>query len=171
MQNFRIILMTKNDLLALLQQRGIAFTLIEHPAVFTVAESKAVRGKLPGILGKCLFLESAEGRLWLAAVPADVRVNLKTLASILECRRLSFASAEKLSAYLGLYPGAVCPYGVLNDTEKQVTVIVEGSLAESDELLFFHPLDNTASVGLKARDLLRLLEDSGHKPVIANTIS
>ena len=164
-------MMTKNDLLDLLHKRNIAFTLIEHPAVFTVAEAEAVRGKLPGLLGKCLFLESLEGRLWLLALPADVRVNLKKLATVLECRRLSFASADKLSAYLGLYPGAVCPYGVFNDTAKRVTLIVEGSLLASDELLFFHPLENTASLGLKARDLLRVLEYAEHKPVIANEIS
>ncbi len=157
-------------MLNLFKELDIAFVLNEHEAVFTVAQAEGVRGRLDGVLGKCLFLHSLEGRYWLAAVPADMRVDLKKLAQALDCRRLSFAPPEKLDEYLKLYPGSVCPYGVLNDESGRVLAVVEESLATSEQLLFFHPLENTASVGVSAANLLRVLEYAGHKPVIAGGI-
>lgn len=161
---------TQADLLALLKELDVDFILHEHEAVFTVEQAKGVRGRLDGTLGKCLFLHSLEGRYWLAAVPADMRVDLKKLAQALDCRRLSFAPPEKLDEYLNLYPGAVCPYGTLNDKEGRVLAVLEESLAKSDRLLFFHPLENTASIGVSAADLLKVLEYANHKPVIAGGI-
>ena len=161
---------TQADLLALLEKLDIRFILHEHEPVFTVAQSESVRGRLEGILGKCLFLQSVEGRYWLAAVPADMRVDLKKLAQALDCRRLSFAPPEKLDEFLNLYPGAVCPYGALNDKDGRVLAVVEESLAKSEELLFFHPLENTASIGVSAGDLLKVLEYADHKPLIAGGI-
>jgi Ala-tRNA(Pro) deacylase len=156
---------TPADLFRRLEELGIDFRTVEHPAVFTVEESKAYRGELTGSHTKNLFLRNKKGRMWLLVCREDLAIDLKVLGETLGAGRLSFASPERLMRYLGVIPGAVTPFGVLNDTGGKVTVVIERAVLE-DEPLNFHPLDNAMTTAVSASDLLEFLEEESHPPEI-----
>jgi Ala-tRNA(Pro) deacylase len=152
---------TPDELFARLDELGIRTRTIRHVAVFTVSESKAHRGELHGGHTKNLFLRNKKGRMWLVVCREDLEVDLKALASKLGAGRFSFASTQRLMKYLGVIPGAVTPFGVINDTSRQVQVVIDRAALEDDPLNF-HPLDNSMTTEINAKDLLRFLEAEGH---------
>ncbi len=156
---------TPEDLLARLEALGIAQTSVEHPPVFTVDEAKALRGELPGAHIKNLFLRNKKGVMWLVTCLEDRRIDLKNLGERLGAGRLSFGSAERLMHYLGVLPGAVTPFAVVNDHRGAVTVALDRDLLERDPVNC-HPLTNTRTTAITARDLVRFLEAGGHTPQI-----
>ena len=103
------------DLFRRLEELGISTKTIEHPPVFTVDEAKALRGEIEGCHTKNLFLRNKKGAMWLLVCPEDRSVDLKSLATRLGTGRLSFGNAERLMDYLGVIPGAVSPFAILND--------------------------------------------------------
>lgn len=157
--------MDTTALLFLLHHLGIPHTVHEHAPVMTVAESARLRAAIPGMTCKCLFLRSKDGRFWLAAAPAAMRVDLKALQRELGCSRLSFADAGEMLALLGVTPGAATLFAAVNDTRGEVTLVMEKSLLEAD-LFCFHPLVNTATVSLAPEGMLKFLAHTGHAPVI-----
>ena len=157
--------LTRNDLLSRLDALGIVTTTVEHPAVFTVEESKHVRGDLLGGHTKNLFLKDKKGRLWLVVTLEDRDIDLKALRKTIGAAQLSFGKPDLLSKVLGLEPGSVTPFGVINDTDGQVTVILDKGLLEF-EALNFHPLINTATTQISPEGLLAFLRDTGHEPMI-----
>lgn len=160
----------REDILTLLAELGIRHTLHEHEAVMTVAEARAVRQGLEGVLCKCLLFTDTGGSLWLLTAHADIRVDMGALARQLGCGRLSFAPPEALSENLGCKPGSSSILGLANDTGRRVTAVIQGSLLTAGQILHFHPLVNTASVGIGAEDLARFLEHIHHPPVIVDGI-
>lgn len=160
----------REDLLALLAQLGIRHSLHEHEAVMTVAEARAVRRGLEGVLCKCLLFADTGGSLWLLTAHADIRVDMKELARQLGCGRLSFAPPETLFETLGCKPGSSSILGLVNDTGRRVTAVIQGSLLAVGLILHFHPLVNTASVGIGTQDLMRFLDHIHHPPVIVDGI-
>lgn len=153
-------------LLERLEALGIAVTTYHHPPVFTVEEARDVRGEIPGGRSKNLFLRDKKGRMSLFSCPADQTVDLNRLADMIGARgRLSFGSDERLMKYLGLTPGAVSPFAVINDRQKKVRVVLERRLLAS-EPLNFHPLDNTMTTSIAKDDLLRFLEAERHAPLV-----
>ncbi len=156
---------TPEDLLARLEALGIAQASVEHPPVFTVVEAKALRGELPGAHIKNLFLRNKKGAMWLVPCLEDRRIDLKDLGERLGAGRLSFGSAERLMHYLGVLPGAVTPFAVINDHGGAVTVALDRALLERDPVNC-HPLTNTRTTAIAARDLVRFLEAEGHPPQI-----
>ncbi len=149
-------------LFARLEGLGIAVTTHHHAAVFTVEEARTVRGDIPGGRSKNLFLRDKKGHMCLFSAPADLAVDLKRLAQLIGARgRLSFGSDERLMKYLGVLPGAVSPFAVINDPGRAVRVVLERRLLEA-EPLNFHPLDNTMTTSIAARDVLRFLEAEDH---------
>ena len=156
---------TPEALLAHLDALGIRTTTQRHPPLFTVEESKALRGELPGGHCKSLFLKAKNGALWLVVALEDRAVDLKRLAKELGAGTLSFGRPELLYEVLGVTPGSVTPFGVINDRDKQVQVVLdEGMMAH--ELLNYHPLTNEATTTIASTDLLRFLQDCGHEPRI-----
>jgi Ala-tRNA(Pro) deacylase len=151
------------DLLARLEALGIRARTIEHPAVFTVEESKALRGELPGAHIKNLFLRNKKGIMWLVTCLEDRQIDLKALGERLGAGRLSFGSAERLMKNLGVIPGAVTPFGVVNDRQGAVSVALDEALLAHDPVNC-HPLVNTMTTAISARDLVRFLESEGHPP-------
>ncbi|MDX1576685.1 MAG: prolyl-tRNA synthetase associated domain-containing protein [Kiloniellales bacterium] len=151
------------DLLARLEALGIAAESFEHPAVYTVEEAKALRGELAGAHIKNLFLRNKKGAMWLVTCQEDRQIDLKALGERLGAGRLSFGSAERLMKYLGVLPGAVTPFGVVNDRQGQVAVVLDSALADQDRVNC-HPLVNTMTTALSGRDLVRFLEAAGHPP-------
>jgi len=152
-------------LLARLAELGIAVSSFSHPPVFTVAEAKALRGELRGGHIKNLFLRNKKGVMWLVTCLEDRDIDLKALGRALGAGRFSFASAARLMTYLGVQPGAVTPFAVINDTEGKVQVVLDEGLLDCDPVNA-HPLVNDRTVAVSPGDLVRFLEAVGHPPRI-----
>ena len=150
-------------LLARLAALEIAADTVEHPPVFTVEQAKALRGDLPGAHIKNLFLRNKKGAMWLVVCLEDRAIDLKALGRGLGAGRLSFGSAARLMAHLGVIPGAVTPFAIINDTAAAVTVVLDQALA-GDGLVSCHPLVNSMTTTLRSADLLRFLDAEGHAP-------
>ena len=156
---------TPEQLLARLAELGIACRTVSHPPVFTVEEAKALRGELPGGHVKNLFLRDKKGAMWLVVAEEDRRIDLKALAARLGAGKVSFASAERLMAYLGVVPGAVTPFGLINDRGQEVRVVIDAGLLAHDPVNV-HPLTNDRTTAISPRDLLRFIEACGHEPQV-----
>jgi Ala-tRNA(Pro) deacylase len=154
---------TPTDLFAFLDRLGIAHSTVDHPPLFTVEESRALRGKIPGGHTKNLFLKAKTGALFLVVALEDARIDLKRLHQRLETGRFSFGSAELMQDVLGVTPGAVTPFAAINDTQRTVTVILDAAMMRH-ETLNYHPLDNSRTTAIGRDDLVRFLEATGHPP-------
>lgn len=157
--------MTPEELLARLDALGVAHRTVAHQAVFTVAESQSLRGVLPGLHSKNLFLRRKEGGFALLVLEEHRQVSVNALARQAGWGRVSMGSAEELRAVLGVEPGSVTPLGLVNAAPGSVAVLLDAALAEA-EVTWFHPLRNTRSTGLAGADLLRVLRAWGHAPVV-----
>jgi len=145
---------------------GIAWTVLEHAAVFTVEESEQIHAAMPGTHTKNLFLKDAGGQFWLVTVDHARRVDLKALAGVIGAKKLSFGKAEDMERLLGVAPGAVTPLAAINDMAGAVRVVIDAELAETAQVNV-HPLRNTATVGLPGPELLRALAAWGHAAIVA----
>jgi len=151
------------QLLARLGELGIASRTVDHDAVFTVDEAKALRGELPGGHIKNLFLRNKKEEMWLVVVEEDKRIDLKALGELLGAGKLSFGSPDRLMTYLGVLPGAVTQFSIINDKGGKVKVVLDQDLLEKDPVNC-HPLVNTKTTAISPQDLMRFLEAEGHKP-------
>ena len=154
--------LTKADVYALLDTRGIEYEAVEHPPVFTVEEAQA-RARLPFAEreAKNLFLRDPKHRnYYLVTVPDTKPVDLKVLQERLGSKRLSFASPADLADKIGIYPGAVTPFAVLNDETRRVQVALDTDF-ERWGWIGCHPCSNTASVHLRTADLAALIKEHG----------
>jgi Ala-tRNA(Pro) deacylase len=156
---------TPEELLARLAALGIAQRTYDHPAVFTVEEAKALRGKLPGGHCKSLFLKDKKGGLWLAVMLEERRIDLRLLADRLGAPRFSFGNAELLLEVLGVTPGSVTPFALINDRAQRVRMVLDAEMLRHDPLNY-HPLDNTKTTAVTPQDLLKFIESCGHQPTI-----
>jgi len=153
-------------LLARLAGLEISVEIHRHPALHTVAQSQALRGTLPGGHIKNLFLRDKKRNKWLVTVPEDAEVDLKALRHIIGASgNLSFGNADLLAECLGVEPGSVTPFAVMNDTGADVAMVLARSLLDQDPINA-HPLHNEATAAVATADLLRFLEASGHPPMI-----
>jgi Ala-tRNA(Pro) deacylase len=153
------------QLLARLDVLGITYQNHEHAAVFTVEEAKALRGELTGGHIKNLFLRNKKEEMWLVVAEEDKRIDLKALGEKLGAGKLSFGSADRLLRYLGVLPGAVTPFGIINDKDRKVKVVLDRDLMSFNPVNA-HPLVNTMTTALSPQDLVKFLEAEGHKPDI-----
>jgi Ala-tRNA(Pro) deacylase len=156
---------TPDDLFARLAGLGIEAPTVEHPPVFTVEEAKALRGELPGAHIKNLFLRNKKGAMWLVTCLEDRQIDLKKLAAALGAGRFSFGSAERLMRHLGILPGAVTPFAVINDKTGAVQVVLDKAMLAQNPVNC-HPLVNDMTTALAAAELVRFLEDVGHPPEV-----
>ncbi|MBX6376005.1 MAG: prolyl-tRNA synthetase associated domain-containing protein [Acetobacteraceae bacterium] len=159
---------TPEGLLARLAALGIEATTVRHAPVFTVAESQALRGELPGAHTKNLFLAPAkgEGPFLLATLEESRKLSVNALVRAVGARRMSMGSAAQLMATLGVPPGSVTPFGLVNARPGTVRFVIDRALVEGPERIWVHPLSNDASTGLHPADLLRFLRYLGHVPEI-----
>ena len=153
------------DLFACLHHLRLEQFTIEHPPFFTMEDGDLWHGKIPGLRCKNLFLKDKRGKIWLALVPGDKRVDLARLEKWGNAPKLSFGRPELLYEVLGLRPGSVTPFGLLNDTNRRVTVIVDEDVKAS-EWVNFHPLHNAASTVLRSEDLMRFMKVLGYDPIV-----
>ncbi|MEO0620033.1 MAG: prolyl-tRNA synthetase associated domain-containing protein [Pseudomonadota bacterium] len=159
---------TRDDLYARFDALSITTKTVEHPAVFTVEESTAIHKQkmLPGGHTKNLFLKDKKGKIFLVVALNDAVLDLKGLHRLIGASgRVSFGKPDLLDDLLGVKPGSVTPFALINDTNVQVNVVLEARMMAHD-LLNYHPLENTATVNIARDDLLRFIQSCGHEPRI-----
>jgi Ala-tRNA(Pro) deacylase len=156
---------TRDDVLKRLEALGIASRTVDHPPLFTVEESRALRGEIPGAHTKNLFLKCKKGTLWLVVALEDAGIDLKRLHGKIGSGRLSFGRAELLMEVLGVPPGSVTPFSLMNDAERRVNVVLDAAMMRC-KVLNFHPLVNTATTTIARDDLLAFIRACGHEPRI-----
>ncbi len=155
-----------DQLFAYLDSLGIAHQTVQHAAVFSVEEARTLRGTIAGGHTKNLFLRDKKGALFLVVAPEDAVIELKSLHRRLGASgRFSFASAELMRETLGVEPGSVTPFAVINDRTARVTVVLDAAMM-MQQTLNFHPLANTGTTTISREGLLKFLEATGHRPRI-----
>jgi len=155
-----------DQLFAALDALAIKYTTVKHPPLFTVEQSRALRGQIPGGHTKNLFLRDKKHALFLVVAEEEADIDLKGLHRLLGANgRFSFGSSDLLREVWGVEPGAVTPFGALNDTAGRVTVVLDKAML-AHATLNFHPLVNTMTTSIARDDLIRFLESTGHSPRI-----
>src|SRR4051812_28322245 len=145
-------MLSPQQLLERLAEFGIDHQTVEHEAVFTVEQAKQHRGVLPGHHIKNLFLRNKKEEMWLVVALDDRTIDLKRLGEVLGAGRLSFVSPERLRTYLGVEPGSVTPFAVINDTAHRVSLVLDRAL-ENGGPVNAHPLTNTMTSAIVLPDL------------------
>ena len=158
----------KAELFAFLAQMDIAVKTVEHEPLFTVAQSQALRGQIPGGHTKNLFLKDKKDNYFLLTVDEEAEIDLKQIhKAIGAASRVSFGKAEAMESLLGVTPGAVTAFGVINDKAGAVRFFIDESLL-GHEVINCHPLVNTATTSIAPADLIRFIEATGHRPNTLN---
>ncbi|MEM7177455.1 MAG: prolyl-tRNA synthetase associated domain-containing protein [Pseudomonadota bacterium] len=155
------------ELYALLHAHGIVWTHNTHPPLFTVEDSKALRGDLPGAHVKNMFLKDKKGGLWLVTCLEHRRIRIRDLEKQIGARKASFGKPELLWETLGIRPGAVSPFGLINDPGHQVRVVLDQQMLAIDPINA-HPLHNEATTSLSSADFRRFFEITGHDPIVVD---
>lgn len=157
---------SRADLIAFLDGLGIATRTFEHPPLFTVEQSQALRGEIAGGHTKNLFLKDKKDNYFLLTVGEEAQVDLKQVHhAIGAASRVSFGRPEMLMELLGVVPGAVTVFGLINDTQRRVELFLDAALMEH-ETINAHPLTNEATTQIARADLLRFIAATGHEPTI-----
>lgn len=157
----------EDRLFADLATLGIAHEVYEHPAVFTVEESRDIKTDIACLHTKNLFLKDAKGAFYLITVPAEARVNLKAVPAVIGGKRLSFGKPDDMERLIGVTPGSVTPLGMINAAPDSIRLVLDAPLAVPDPV-GVHPLRNTATVTLAGTDILKLAEHWGHQTMVAD---
>ncbi|NML19156.1 prolyl-tRNA synthetase associated domain-containing protein [Azohydromonas sp. G-1-1-14] len=155
-----------DELLLLLDRNQLPYDIAEHEPVFTIADALAAAPDIDGFKTKNVFLRDAKGtRHFLVIVPHDMRLDLQALARTLESTKLSMGSAERLQRYLGVTPGAVSVFALLNDKGRAVELVFDQRVWDAQKLQA-HPLRNTATVAIDRQALAGFLALTGHVPKV-----
>jgi Ala-tRNA(Pro) deacylase len=157
---------TPEDLLKYLASLSIETETVEHPPLHTVEDSQTLRGDIPGGHTKNLFVKDKKSKLFLLVLGETTSIDLKRVHEKIGAQgRVSFGSAELLEEVWGVRPGAVTPFGAINDRTAKVCVVLDDAMMRH-ERLNFHPLVNTRTTGLASADLVKFLRATGHEPLI-----
>ena len=158
----------REAVLAKLTEMGIAFEMDEHEPVYTIEEMDALGITAKGLVAKNLFLRDAKGkRHFLVLLPGEKHADVKKIEAQAGSTHLSFASDERLMKYLGLTKGAVTPFGLLNDENQAVEVLLDQGLRGKPRI-GFHPNENTATLWVSYDDLMKFLKERGNKVKFVN---
>lgn len=155
----------REKLYARLDALGIDYTTHTHRPVFTVEEGEDVKQRIEGGHTKNLFLKDKKGAFWLVSALGETEIDLKKLPRQIGSARLSFGRAEYLQEQLGVQPGSVTVFALINDTDCNVNMVLDKALFDHD-VVNFHPLSNDMTTSIAADDLLRFVESCGHTPQI-----
>ncbi len=154
---------SRADLMTRLQSLGIETTTVDHEPVFTVEEAKRVHVQIPGGHCKNLFCKDEKGVLWLIVALEDATIDLKAAPARIGSKRLSFGKPDQLLEILGVTPGSVTPFSLMNDAKCQVNVILDAAMM-AVPTLNYHPLENSATTSISATDLEVFIRSCGHEP-------
>ena len=155
-------MLTKSDLLELIRGKGLDFQIHNHNALFTVEDSENLRGEIKGAHTKNLFLKNKKNEFFLLSCDENARVDLKLFSKSIDAKNLSFANENYLNQYLGIRPGSVSPYALLNDKKNQVNFYLDEKLFRS-EIINFHPLINTTTISIKTKDFVSFILENKKK--------
>mgnify|MGYP001273318112 CR=1 FL=1 len=155
-------MLTKINLLDLLRGKGLDFQIHNHNALFTVEDSENLRGEIKGAHTKNLFLKNKKNEFFLLSCDENARVDLKLFSKSIDAKNLSFANENYLNQYLGIRPGSVSPYALLNDKKNQVNFYLDEKLFRS-EIINFHPLINTTTISIKTKDFVSFILENKKK--------
>jgi len=162
-------MLARADLIAFLDAHGVDHATLDHEAVFRVGEGEDIKAGLSGAHTKNLFLKDAKGQLWLISAEQDARIDLKRLPAVIGSARLSFGSAELMESVLGVTPGSVTAFALINDTERRVRFVLDAVLAGADQVNF-HPLTNTATTTVSQAGLRAFLAAIGVEPLVVDFV-
>ncbi len=146
-------MISESDLLNLISSNGLDFQTHNHDPLFTVQDSENLRGKIEGSHTKNLFLKNKKDKFFLFTCEENANIDLKRFSKSIDAKNLSFAGEGHLMKYLGIKPGSVSPYALLNDTNNVVTFYIDEKLMRS-EIINFHPLVNTKTITTKTSDFV-----------------
>lgn len=156
---------TRADLMSFFDKLGISTTTEDHQPVFTVEEAQKVHGNIEGGHCKNLFCKDEKGGLWLIVALEDAHIDLKAAKDKISSKRLTFGKPELLLEILGIEPGSVTPFGLINDINVKTNVILDEAMMRHQKLNF-HPLKNDATTTIAAPDLITFIKACGHSPRI-----
>lgn len=148
---------TPDDLFAFFDAHGVSHRTLEHPAVFRVDEGHDIKAQLPGGHTKNLFLKDGKGQIWMVCALGETRIDLKRLPEVIGSARLSFGSAELMQEVLGVTPGSVTIFALINDREHRVKLVLDAAMLVP-EPINFHPLTNTATTAVSQAGLKTFLK-------------
>ncbi|MEM7239791.1 MAG: prolyl-tRNA synthetase associated domain-containing protein, partial [Pseudomonadota bacterium] len=157
----------ESELYEMFREHGIAWQHHTHPPLHTVEESRMLRGNLPGAHVKNMFLKDKKGQLWLVTCFEYRKIRIRDLEKQIGAPKASFGKPELLWDALGIRPGAVSPFGLINDPGHRVRSVLDEQMLAADPINA-HPLHNEATTGLSRRDFLRFFEITGHQPVVVD---
>lgn len=160
-------MLRRDDLIAFFARHQIPQTTVDHPAVFRVGEGEEIKAGLPGAHTKNLFLKDAKDQLWLISAADKTEIDLKRLPAVIGSARLSFGRAELMEAVLGVTPGSVTAFALVNDAGRQVRFVLDQVLAQAAEVNF-HPLTNTATTRVDQAGLRAFFQAVGVTPIIVD---
>jgi Ala-tRNA(Pro) deacylase len=152
----------KDHVIKVLGELDISYEMLEHPPVPTVEAAMKYWDRIDATHCKNLFFRNHKGnRHYLVILRADRQLNIRDLEQKLRQGKISFASPKRMQKYLGVEPGSVSLFGLINDHENHVHLFLDKAL-ETAEKISFHPNDNTASLIISQSSFLRFLEWSGN---------
>ena len=160
-------MLNRADLEAFFDREGIDHATHDHRAVFRVGEGEEIKAAIPGAHTKNLFLKDAKDQLWLISARDTTQIDLKRLHPVIGSARLSFGNAALMEETLGVAPGSVTAFGLINDTDRRVRFVLDRTLAEA-ELVNFHPLTNTATTTVSGEGFRRFLAAIAVKPLVVD---
>jgi Ala-tRNA(Pro) deacylase len=160
-------MLSRADLFAFFDAHGVDHATLEHPALFRVGEGEDFKQALPGAHTKNLFLKDSRGQLWLISAEQEARIDLKRLPGVIGSGRLSFGSAALLEATLGVTPGSVTAFALINDQARQVRFVLDAALHAAGQVNF-HPLVNTATTTISQAGLRAFLRALDIVPLIVD---
>ena len=155
-------MLTPNELITLLDVKGYDYDLHEHKALFTVEDSNKLRGEISGLHSKNLFLKNKKNNFFLFSCDENAKVDLRQFSKSIDAKNLSFANAEYLEQFLGIKPGSVSPFALLNDKDNVVKFYLDEKLFNS-EIINFHPLINTTTISIKTSEFINFLLENNKK--------
>ena len=156
---------TRRELFERLESLAIETQTKDHDAVYTVEEARALRGEIPGAHCKNLFLKDKKGQVWLVVCLEDAQIDLKALPAKIGAARISFGKPDLLMELLGVNPGSVTPFALINDTDCRVNVVLQQEMMAHD-VVNYHPLENTATTSITPDGLLTFIRSCGHNPQV-----
>ncbi|MBF0209891.1 MAG: prolyl-tRNA synthetase associated domain-containing protein [Desulfamplus sp.] len=158
-------LKTQDELLNLLSEIGIKYKNYEHPPVYTVEEADKHHEGIEGVHSKNLFFKDRKDNLFLVVTLSDKQINIKDIAKKIDAKNPSFAKPELLFEVMGITPGAVTPFAVVNIKDHKVKIVLDEEMMQH-KILNFHPLVNTATTTINSDDLVKFIEHCNQKAEI-----
>ena len=155
-------MLKEDELIKAIQESGYKYKIHKHAPLHTVQDSVKLRGKIEGSHSKNLFLKNKKNQFFLFSCIENTNINIKKITKSLALGNISFANEDYLSLYLGVKPGAVTPFGLLNDIGNKVTFYFDSNFLKN-QIVNFHPLTNTSTISMKIKDFINFLIENKKK--------